>query len=347
MSTPEVTSPPPSRARAVNLLKAPGLWAAPLLTASVLLFLISIIYLGSIVNPTSHLHHLPVALVDQDRGLVVDGSHVDLGQEVTGAMTGSPELSRLLTLQPETLAQAESQMSLGDIYAAVVVPSGFTASVLSATKPATQVEATGPGPEIEMLTNPRLGGVGVSLASGAVGAAVPKISAKLAEEVITDDHLPAPSSEAARSQLSSFVTFTRGELPPAARQRRPRPERVLYRPADDHVRLPGRHDREHLGGRGPRLRHHRSRPRWKQRRPVAVSRVQTLLTKWVVAAVLAPLLTALLLVAGVTVLHAYAPHVLLLWLYVSFAAAVVAEGTIFFMAWLGNDAQEDAHVESN
>ncbi|MGD0811420.1 MAG: DUF3533 domain-containing protein, partial [Acidimicrobiales bacterium] len=214
MSTPEVTSPPPSRARAVNLLKAPGLWAAPLITASVLLFLISIIYLGSIVNPTSHLHHLPVALVDQDRGLVVDGSHVDLGQEVAGAMTGSPELSRLLTLQPETLAQAESQMSLGDIYAAVVVPSGFTASVLSATKPATQVEATGPGPEIEMLTNPRLGGVGVSLASGAVGAAVPKISAKLAEEVITDDHLPAPSSEAARSQLSSFVTFTQESYRP-------------------------------------------------------------------------------------------------------------------------------------
>jgi YhgE/Pip-like protein len=339
VSTPEVTSPPPSRARAVNLLKAPGLWAAPLITASVLLFLISIIYLGSIVNPTSHLHHLPVALVDQDRGLVVDGSHVDLGQEVAGAMTGSPELSRLLTLQPETLAQAESQMSLGDIYAAVVVPSGFTASVLSATKPATQVEATGPGPEIEMLTNPRLGGVGVSLASGAVGAAVPKISAKLAEEVITDDHLPAPSSEAARSQLSSFVTFTQESY-------RPLPDNgglglsafyialltimcgfLAGTIVNTSVDVALGYATTEVG------------PRWKQRRPVAVSRVQTLLTKWVIAAVLAPLLTALLLLAGVTVLHAYAPHVLLLWLYVSFAAMVVAEGTIFFMAWLGSLGQ--------
>jgi YhgE/Pip-like protein len=339
VSTPEVTSAPASKARALNLLKVPSLWVAPLITASVLLFLISIIYLGSIVNPVSHLHHLPVALVDQDRGLVVDGSHVDLGQEVASAMTGSAELSALVTLQPETLAQAEGQMSQGKLYAAVVVPSAFTASVLASTKPSTQIEATAPGPEIELLTNQRLGGVGVSLASGAVGAAVPKISSKLAEQVITDDHLSAPSSSAARSQLSSFVTLTE----------------VTYRPLPDNgglglsafyialltimcgflagtivntsVDVALGYSTNEVG------------PRWKQRRPVAISRVQTLLTKWAVAAVLAPLLTALLLVAGVAILHAYAPHVLLLWLYASFAAAVIAEGTIFFLAWLGSLGQ--------
>jgi YhgE/Pip-like protein len=339
MSTPEPTAPPAPKARALNLLKVPSLWVAPLVTASVLIFLISIIYLGSIVNPTSHLHHLPVALVDQDRGLVIDGSHVDLGKEVASAMTGSAELSRLLTLNPETLAQAEGQMNLGKLYATVVVPSGFTASVLTATKPATQIEATAPGPEIELLTNQRLGGVGVSLASGAIGAAVPKISSKLAEQVITDDHLSAPSSSAARSQLSSFVTLTE----------------VTYRPLPDNGGLGlsafyialltimcgflagtivNTSVDVSLGYASTELG-----ARWKQRRPVAISRVQTLLTKWAVAAVLAPLLTALLLLAGVGILHAYAPHVLLLWLYASFAAAVVAEGTLFFLAWLGSLGQ--------
>ena len=339
MSTPEPTAPPAPKARAVNLLKVPSLWVAPLVTASVLIFLISIIYLGSIVNPTSHLHHLPVALVDQDRGLVVDGSHVDLGKEVASAMTGSAELSRLLTLNPETLAQAEGQMNLGKLYATVVVPSGFTASVLTATKPATQIEATAPGPEIELLTNQRLGGVGVSLASGAVGAAVPKISSKLAEQVITDDHLSAPSSSEARSQLSSFVTLTE----------------VTYRPLPDNGGLGlsafyialltimcgflagtivNTSVDVSLGYASTELG-----ARWKQRRPVAISRVQTLLTKWAVAAVLGPLLTALLLLAGVGILHAYAPHVVLLWLYASFAAAVVAEGTLFFLAWLGSLGQ--------
>jgi uncharacterized phage infection (PIP) family protein YhgE len=38
-------------------------------------------------------------------------------------------------------------------------------------------------------------------------------------------------------------------------------------------------------------------------------------------------------------MHAYAPHVLLLWLYAAFAAAVVAEGTLFFFAWLGSLGQ--------
>jgi YhgE/Pip-like protein len=339
VSTPELTAPPARKARALNLLKVPSLWVAPLVTASVLIFLISIIYLGSIVNPTSHLHHLPVALVDQDRGLVIDGSHVDLGKEVASAMTGSAELSRLLTLNPETLAQAEGQMNLGKLYATVVVPSGFTASVLTATKPTTQIEATAPGPEIELLTNQRLGGVGVSLASGAIGAAVPKISSKLAEQVITDDHLSAPSSSAARSQLSSFVTLTE----------------VTYRPLPDNGGLGlsafyialltimcgflagtivNTSVDVSLGYASTELG-----ARWKQRRPVAISRVQTLLTKWAVAAVLAPLLTALLLLAGVGILHAYAPHVLLLWLYASFAAAVVAEGTLFFLAWLGSLGQ--------
>jgi YhgE/Pip-like protein len=339
VSTPEPTGPPAPKARALNLLKAPGLWAAPLVTASVLIFLISIIYLGSIVNPTSHLHHLPVALVDQDRGLVVDGSHVDLGREVASAMTGSAELSRLLTLNPETLAEAEGQMSRGNLYAAVVVPSGFTESVLAATKPSTQIEATAPGPEIELLTNPRLGGVGVSLASGAVGAAVPEISSKLAEQVITDDHLAAPSSSAARSQLSSFVTLTQESY-------RPLPDNgglglsafyialltimcgfLAATIVNTSVDVALGYSTTELGAR------------WEQRRPVAISRVQTLLTKWVIAAVLSPLLTALLLLAGVAIMHAYAPHVLLLWLYGSFAAAVVAEGTLFFFAWLGSLGQ--------
>jgi YhgE/Pip-like protein len=339
VSTPELTSAPARKARALNLLKVPSLWVAPVITASVLLFLISIIYLGSIVNPVSHLHHLPVALVDQDRGLVVDGSHVDLGKQVAGAMTGSAELSRLLTLQPETLAEAEGQMNLGKLYATVVVPSGFTSSVLAATRPATQIEATAPGPDIELLTNQRLGGVGVSLASGALGAAVPKISSKLAEQVISEEHLAAPSSSAARSQLSSFVALSE----------------VTYRPLPDSgglglsafyialltimcgflaativntsVDVALGYATTEVGAR------------WKQRRPVAISRVQTLLTKWAVAAVLAPLLTALLLVAGVAIMGAYAPHVLLLWLYASFAAAVVAEGTLFFFAWLGSLGQ--------
>jgi len=339
VSTPEPAGPPAPKARAVNLLKAPAMWVTPLVTASVLIFLISIIYLGSIVNPTSHLHHLPVALVDQDRGLVVDGSQVDLGKEVASAMSGSAELSRLLTLNPETLAQAEGQMSLGKLYAAVVLPSGFTASVLAATKPSTKIEATAPGPEIEMLTNPRLGGVGVSLASGAVGAAVPEISSKLAEEVITDDRLSAPSSEAARSQLSSFVTLTQESY-------RPLPDNaglglsafyialltimcgfLAGTIVNTSVDVALGYSTTEIGAR------------WRQRRPVAISRVQTLLTKWVIAAVLSPLLTALLLLAGVAIMHTYAPHLLLLWLYASFAAAVVAEGSLFFFAWLGSLGQ--------
>jgi hypothetical protein len=33
------------------------------------------VYFGSVVNPTGHLHGLPVMIVDEDTGAVVDGHH--------------------------------------------------------------------------------------------------------------------------------------------------------------------------------------------------------------------------------------------------------------------------------
>ena len=80
-------------------------------------------------------------------------------------------------------------------------------------------------------------------------------------------------------------------------------------------------------------------PKWRQRAPVRISRWQTLLAKWVMALVLSPLLTGILLLVAVGINGMDAPYVWVLWLFTSFAAIVVALGTLTLFAALGTLGQ--------
>ena len=62
MSTP----PPPTemRVRASEILRIKKIWVIPVALAAVFVALMSVIYIGSVVNPTGHIHGLPVRVVD-------------------------------------------------------------------------------------------------------------------------------------------------------------------------------------------------------------------------------------------------------------------------------------------
>ena len=80
-------------------------------------------------------------------------------------------------------------------------------------------------------------------------------------------------------------------------------------------------------------------PRWRQRMPVAISRWQTLLTKWSVAFVAVPILTGILLLVAVGLLHMNAPYVGELWLFLSFTGIAIAAGTLALFAAFGSLGQ--------
>ena len=80
-------------------------------------------------------------------------------------------------------------------------------------------------------------------------------------------------------------------------------------------------------------------PRWRQRLPLPITRWHTLLAKWIVAAGTIPVLTGLVVVVAAGVLRMDAPHLWILWLFASFAAVVVAIGTLVFFAALGSIGQ--------
>jgi uncharacterized phage infection (PIP) family protein YhgE len=92
------TRSPRPPVRAADVLRARKLWIAPLLLATVFVAVMATMYLGSVVNPTGHLHDLPVMVVDQDTGAVVHGQHINVGANVASALEHSSSVTSHLKL---------------------------------------------------------------------------------------------------------------------------------------------------------------------------------------------------------------------------------------------------------
>ncbi len=321
--------------RASTLLRVRNVWLAPIILASVLMFLMTLFYVGAIVNPTGHLSGLPVELVNEDSGRTVQGSHVNFGAQVASALLGSHDVTSRLSLQEVSSAQATAQMNSDKAFAAIVIPPGFTASLLSAYGLASASAGT---PTLELLTNPRAGGTGVELATGVAQPALHQVSLSIGNKLSGEAAKLGRTPEAGISS-SNPVTVTTSE----ARSLPPNSAlglsafyisllalmcgflgAVLVNSSIDTALGYGTSE---IG------------PRWRQRMPVAISRWQTLLTKWAVALVTVPILTGILLLVAVGLLHMNAPYVAELWLFTSFAGIGIAAGTLALFAAFGSLGQ--------
>jgi YhgE/Pip-like protein len=301
---------------------------------AVLVVAMTLVYFGSVVNPTGHLHGLPVALVNQDAGIEVAGQHVNFGQQIASGLIGSRRVSSRLALRPSTLAQAKGQMDVAKEYTAVVIPPGFTNNLLALAG----VSGATSRPAVELLTNPRAGTLAVSLATGVLQPALSHASKILGQKLT-----PVSSAHPARAAPSPVVA---DPVTVSAVAYRPPPPHsalglsafyiallttfcgflggVIVTVSIDAV----------LGYAATEVG-----PVWRQRQPVAISRVQTLISKWVLAVGLTVILTGLMLFAAVVILGMNSPDFLSLWLLCWFAATVVAIGTLVLFAALGTLGQ--------
>lgn len=329
----------PGGATARRLLGIRALWITPIAIASVLIVLMTLVYVGSVVSPTSHLHGLPVLVVDQDRGGSAQGRTVDLGRQVTSALTGTPAVASRLGLRSMTLGAARRELNRNGAYAAIVIPSGFTASTLALYG----IGAPGAGapalPTIQLLTNVRSGSLGVGLATGVAQPALAAISRQVGHALTGQ----APASAFAGSGATLGIAALRANpIAVTTTQYRPLPDHSAQGLSAFYVALLT----IMCGFLGATLINStvdaalgyattEIGPRWSQRMPVAISRWQTLLTKWLMAVVLCPLLTGILLLVSIAVLGMDASSVGLLWLFIALAAIVIALGTLVLFAALG------------
>jgi YhgE/Pip-like protein len=314
-------------------------WVFPLLVGSVLVLLMTLIYFGSIVDPASHLRGLPVEVVDQDTGATTSSGRIDFGRQVVAGLTGSSEVTSRLALHETTLSTAEARMNKGATYATVVIPPGFTASILAVAGTPVSIGTATALPTIELLTNNRAGSVGVNLASGVIQPAVASISRQLGRQLLKSSPSTAGSNPALHALQADPITLSS----------------VPYRPLPSHSGLGlsafyisllammcgflgatiiNTSVDAYLGYAVSEVG-----PWWRQRLPKPITRWHTLLTKWIVALGVIPVLTAVLMIVATVILGMDAPHLLHLWLFGTFAAVVIAIGTLVLFAALGTVGQ--------
>lgn len=332
-------SPAPPSLRASKLLGARILWITVVAIATVLIGLMTLFYVGSVVDPVEHLNGLPVLVVNEDSGSTVGAQQVNIGNQVVAALTTSSAVSTRLSLDSVTMPEALALLDKNAAYAAIVIPSNLTASTLDlyGVKP-----SNGPAPSlptIRLLTNVRAGSLGVSLATGVADPALTAISHAVGHKIAGT----VPGTVASGASMSALrknpFTLTT----------------VAYRPLPPHSALGLSAFYVSLlatmcGFLGATLINatidgalgyatNEVGPKWQQRMPVRITRWQTLLAKWAVALVIPPMLTGLMLLVAIGILRMDATHIALLWVFLSFAAVVIAMGTLVLFAALGNLGQ--------
>ena len=328
---------PRSRSSLSQAFKAPGVWIPPLIAVAALVFVMTLVYFGSLVDPAGHLRGLPVGIVNQDTGAMVGSRHVNFGQEVAAGLEAAPALRRRLALRAGDLTATEQRMNLGKQYAAVVIPAGFTTSLLSIGDRTTPPGLPRLRTTIDLVTNPRAGTVGVELATGILEPALASASAQIARSLRASS--PGRPSVAVETLLADPVSV-------AAVPYRPLPRHTALGLSAFYIAL-----LTTLAGLLGGIVVHTSidnvlgyaaieiGPRWRQRQPVSISRWHTLLAKWTLLVPLTVILTGLMLLAAVWLLGMNAPHFAELWLLTWFAATVVGIGTLVLLAALGTLGQ--------
>ncbi|MFD8981540.1 YhgE/Pip domain-containing protein [Streptomyces sp. NPDC059564] len=144
---------------AATLLRRPKLWLVPTILTGLLALLLSLLYMGGIVNPNAELRNLPIALVNDDIGKPLPGQQQNLGSQITAAIA-SDTAGGKAQWRTLTRAQAQDQLDSGKVYGALAIPAGFTDSVTALTTTGATQQ-----PTIVVLTNPGKGSLGSSLAS--------------------------------------------------------------------------------------------------------------------------------------------------------------------------------------
>ncbi|MER5429417.1 DUF3533 domain-containing protein [Streptomyces sp. NPDC002588] len=320
-------------ARAATLLGRPGLWLVPTVLTGLLALLLSLLYMGGIVNPGRDLHHLPIALVDGDTGEPPAGQRQNAGAQAAAAIAADTAdgQARWRTL---TRAEAQDQLDAGKVYGALVIPADFTDSLTALTT----ADAT-KRPTITTLTNPGKGSLGSSLASRITTAAARQVSLDVGRQLTAATASSASVDATTRLLLADPVeVVTQVGHPIGANSGLGLTAfyytlllvlagfmggNVISNGVDTAL---GYADNEI----GP----------WHTRRPtVPIDRTQTLLLKMAMTAGITLLSASLVMAACVAVLGMDATHLPLLWVYSYCAALAVGLGVQAINAAFGGIGQ--------
>ncbi|MFI8460713.1 YhgE/Pip domain-containing protein [Kitasatospora sp. NPDC085464] len=327
----------PGQARALALARHPKLWLFPTVLCGLLAVVLSLLYMGGIVNPTGHLHRLPIALVNADRGAPPPGQPQNLGTRMAAAIVAGTPDSTVEWRQVDEAALSE-QLASGKVYGALVIPEDFTATVTAlVTGGATQ------RPTVTVLTNPGMGSLGSSIASQISQNAVHQASQAAGRDLLAAvPPAPAPGPDTgstARLLLADPIAVATQVGHPIGGHSGLGLSAFYYTLLAVLTGFIGGNI-IHSGVDGALGYSDSEIGPWHTRRPtVPIDRTQTLLLKMVMTAGIMLLTTSLVLLCTVGILGMDAPHQPMLWLFAYCASLAVGLGVQAINAAFGGIGQ--------
>lgn len=318
-------------------------WIGPVVIVSMLAALLATMYLGYTSDPEKNLHDFPVALVNQDVGDTLEGKPANLGDQIATALTEQVPADKI-DLRLIGISEARRQLQNGQVYGAIIIPSDFTKR-MAILGTAAVVPGDVERPIITVNTNPRAGTYASSImqriADRAMNQVNTTVGAQLTQQV-EQKLQPPPGSTAPATQLTG-----------AARLQLAKPidiEDAPYRP------LPAGTGQGlsaffytlillFAGFSGALMIHSlvdaslgyapaEYGPWYRNSQPVPISRWRMLLTKWGIAMVTAPVVSAIF-IGIATLLDMPIDHTLTLFLYGTLAVAAVAVTGLSVLAAFG------------
>jgi ABC-type multidrug transport system permease subunit len=326
--------------RARNVLRVPKAWVLPLAIPIVVISLVTAIYIGSVIDPVAHLRGLPVVVVDQDSGATSPSGQVTLGPSLVHALQSSKEVTSKLALKVTTLGNAEAAMGRGGAYAALVIPATFTASsLLDAGYPPPAGTHPPAAPDVELLENLRLGSLGVNLAAGVITPAIADASKALGAKLAAESTASVRSNPELSAQVADPIGLVSATY-------RPLPARSALGLSAFYVSLiailAGFFAGNVINSSMDAALGYAATdmgPKWKFRVPLPITRRQTLVAKWSIGLVAAPILGGVIVAIAVGGFGMYAPNFGLLWLLLTLTALMATTGTLALLAAFGSMGQ--------
>ncbi len=173
-SQPRHAAPNPNRN--IQAIRTVRFWAAPLLITLALMSALCALYLGGILNPTSNLHHFPIAVVNEDAG--------PAGAQIADGLVAGLDRQKF-DVRVLSKDEAKQQLDRAEVYGEVLIPPTFSSSLrdygASAVTP-----AHADRPTITISTNPRAGTLGASIAYQTLDMAMGVVEGQIGQQLTAD-----------------------------------------------------------------------------------------------------------------------------------------------------------------
>ncbi|MGO4617746.1 YhgE/Pip domain-containing protein [Nocardia sp. 2YAB30] len=318
-----------------------GTWVRPVAVIAMLMALLSTMYLGYVINPVKNLHDLPLALVDQDVGDTLGGNPANVGSQITEALSANIPADKV-DLRVIDITETQRLLREGKIFGAIIIPSDFTKR-LGILGTASVVAGKVERPVITIQTNPRVGSYATSITLRIAQQALDKVDDTVGEQLTdTVDAQLRSTPDAPAPQVSGAGRLTLAEpIDVVVAPFRPLPEGTGGGLSAFFYTL-----LVLLGGfTGAMIIHSmvdaalgftptEYGPWYVHYPPSPISRLRTLVMKWGIVAVAAPIVSAIILVVA-TILDMPVDRALILFLYSTLAIIAVGVTALLNLAAFG------------